>query len=68
MQKTRSQGHDQPNNPEADPMPCRVQLVIAPGTPVQRQAWACLWRILLMEDIDHNGRRARGIEGETHEM
>lgn len=67
MQRSRKQVHERPNNPEADTPPCCMTLVTAPATHVQRQAWACLWRTLLREDVDSNGRPARTNEGEHHE-
>lgn len=67
MRRDKELVHAQPDDPEAGIMPCRMTLVTAPATHAQRQAWACLWRRLLGEDVDHNGRSARGSEGETHE-
>lgn len=67
MQRTRRQRHDQPNNPEADTMPCRMTLMPAPARPVQRQAWACLWRMLLLEDVDHKESQARGNAEEKND-
>ena len=67
MQRNKGQGTFSQTT-QRPTMPCCVNIVTALATPVQRQAWACLWRTLLMEDIDHNRRRAREIEGETHEM
>jgi len=69
MQKGKEEAHAQPGRDEleADTMPCCIHVTTAPATPAQSHAWACLWHMLLMEDIDHNGRPARGSEGETHE-
>jgi len=66
MQRGKAQAHRQPDAPEADTMPCCIHLVTTPATHVQRQAWACLWRILLMVDVDHHGSPARGAKGAQH--
>jgi len=67
MQRNKGQEHVQPDNPEADYMPCCANIVTAPATPVQRQAWACLWSMLLAETGDRNGNPARREEGEHHD-
>lgn len=57
----------QPADRAADSMPCCITLVPAPATHVQRQAWACLWRMLLMADVEDTGRPAETCEGEHRE-
>ena len=65
--RSKKEMHHQPNNPTTDALPCCVALVPSPATHMQRQAWTCLWRMLLLEDIDHSGRSARGNEGENND-
>jgi hypothetical protein len=62
MQRNKGQRHDRPDEPETTIMPCRIHVVSAPATHAQRQAWTCLWRILLSEPIDHHERVARQEE------
>jgi hypothetical protein len=67
MQRNKGQQHNQLDDQEAHILPCCVNIVTAPATPMQRQAWTCLWRALLMEDIDEHRRKARGSKGANHD-
>src|SRR5262249_19008353 len=39
MQRTKKRRHVQPDNPEADLLPCRFTIVPKAATPAQLQAW-----------------------------
>jgi hypothetical protein len=60
MQRHKGQRHDQPANPGATILPCRIRITPAPATPGQRQAWSCLWRRLLSERA---ARQEEAVEG-----
>jgi hypothetical protein len=62
MQRAKEPAHSQLGTPEVDHLPCSVHLVTAPATPGQRQAWSCLWRLLLAEEEPPRGTAPKNVE------
>jgi hypothetical protein len=68
MWRSNGQAPQPPTLSPRDSIPCSISLTVAPGTAMQRQAWTCLWGLLLAEAGDHIGKSVSGEEGEQNDQ